>query len=72
MSNLVELFYHALNEPLGVWIKSSDPLKLKYSLYIARKRAGDPTLDHLQIRTDPEHPESTLWIVNPDPSSDAR
>lgn len=62
--NLSDLWYIAAREPLGLWLTTPDPARLKAALYAARVRAGDPSLHTMAIRTDPRTPDSCLWIVN--------
>lgn len=50
---LVELLLLALAEPIGLLVKTSDPAKLRASLYRARQASGDPDLSGLQIRMSP-------------------
>lgn len=64
-SELSSYWYAALGEPLGLWLTTPDPVRLKSVLYAARTRSADPSLDHLQIRTSPADPAHTIWIVNP-------
>lgn len=56
-------WYNALHEPLGLWIKTTDPNKLKSLLYTARQRSGDPVLMSLAIRTSPMDPKGEIWII---------
>jgi len=75
-AELSALWYSALNEPLGVWIATPDPLRLKSLMYSARAKetSGDP--DHpiarLQLRTAapgsaPGLGPNNLWVVRPPP-----
>ncbi len=74
-TELLSLWHSALAEPLGVYVTTPDPYRLKAMLYTARSAARDPSIAHLQVRTAPpnhrETPypglgsESALWIINP-------
>lgn len=66
------LWYAALGQPLGIWLRlRGDPARVKSLLYAARRRLNDPSLAHLEIRTSPQDPRGTLWIINPSiPSSE--
>lgn len=63
-ARLADLWYLALNEPLGLWLRTPNPHRLKYALYAARAQCGDPALDKLQVRTNPANMVDELWIVN--------
>lgn len=63
-AKLSDLLYLALNEPLGLWLRTSNPHRLKYALYAARAQCGDPALDKLQVRTNPANMVDELWVVN--------
>lgn len=59
------LWYDALNEPLGLWLRTPDVRRLKSLMYATRAALKDPTLDHLEIRTPPLAAGHDLWIINP-------
>ena len=64
------LWLEALNEPLGIYIRTPDPPLLVKRLYLARDRCDvgvKPLIAHLQLRTSPRDPKGELWIVNPAP-----
>lgn len=74
-TSLIDFWFAALGEPLGIYITSPDPIRLKGMLYSARAKhqreaggsPGDriPTpIDSIQIRTAPNDPQGTLWLVN--------
>lgn len=63
-AKLSDLLYLALNEPLGLWLRTPNPHRLKYALYAARAQCGDPALDKLQVRTNPANQFDELWLVN--------
>jgi len=72
-SELLDLWYTALAEPYGIYITTPNPALTKSLFYQARlrhRRDGDTSLDHLQIRTAPNDPAHTLWIINPTPNED--
>ncbi len=62
---LQSYLYEALASPLGVWLRTPSPHALKMALYRARDLAADVSLAPLQIRTAPDSPSDTLWIINP-------
>jgi hypothetical protein len=57
------LWYSALHEKLGIFVKTPDPTRLKTLLYNERKRINDPALHSLIIRTAPNNVQSEFWIV---------
>lgn len=74
-TSLIDFWFAALGEPLGIYITSPDPIRLKGMLYSARAKhqreaGGNPTsrtptsIDSIQIRTAPNDPQGTLWLVN--------
>lgn len=58
-----QFWYQALASPLGIGLRSRDPVRLKNVLYTARANLHDPSLKSLSIRTAPDSPTNTLWIV---------
>jgi hypothetical protein len=71
-TELASFWYAALAEPLGIWLRTPSPTRLKSSLYAVRARMKDPRLASLQVRTPPPgsipglDPTTHLWIVNPE------
>ena len=63
--SLQSLWYAALGHPLGIYIRTPDPARLKTLLYSARRDAADPSLTTLQLRTSPKKELGDLWIINP-------
>ncbi len=63
-SELLRFWYLAAHHPLGVWLKTPDPVQLKSLLYTARAKAQDPSLATLQLRTAVDDPRGAVWIVN--------
>ena len=57
----LELLYQALHSPLGIEIRSDDVPNALFRLYAARRNSGDPDLDRLQMRRQPD--PSLIWIV---------
>lgn len=49
-SELQEVLYRALGEPIGLLLHSGDPVKARQMFYRARAAAKDPDLSQLQIR----------------------
>lgn len=60
--DLVPLIEMALNEPLGLIVKTNDPARAKQQLYIAKNACGHPDIHRLQIRTSP-WPEGQLILI---------
>lgn len=50
---LTEFLYQALAEPIGLVLRTSDPVRARQQLYQARQAAQDPSLDCIQIRMSP-------------------
>lgn len=70
-TQMINFWDMALAEPLGIWLRTPDPIRAKEHLYNARalaQRSGIRAYDDLQIRTSPSSPRDELWIVNPAPS----
>jgi hypothetical protein len=53
-AHLASILYQALGEPIGLLLTCSDEHKARQALYAARRAAGDPALDCLQIRMWPD------------------
>jgi len=75
-AELTSFWWRALPEPLGIWIATPDPVRLKSLLYAARAKetSGDPhhPIAKLQLRTaapgdGPGLGPNVLWVVNPPP-----
>ena len=60
------LLYQALAEPIGILLKTSDPLRARQALYRARADAKDEALAVLQIRSSP-FPDGDLLICKSGP-----
>ncbi len=60
---LQSYLYEALAAEHGVWLRTTSPHSLKMALYRARDLAADASLSTLQIRTAPDSPQDTLWVV---------
>lgn len=62
----------AANTPLGIYILTPNPHRLKARLYSARA-AADPwiknRLQGFQIRTSPKDPVREIWVVKPPEAS---
>ena len=61
---ILELWYTALREPIGIAIPCSDPEKLRARLYVARKQAADPAIQGLMIHTSPRNKAGEVWITH--------
>lgn len=62
--DLATHWYNAYNHPLGVYLRTSDPTRLKSLLYSTRAKLADPDLMTLAIRTSPQFPAAELWLVH--------
>lgn len=66
-TTLIDFWFAALAEPMGIYITTPDPIRLKGMLYSARakhQRTSSPSpIDSIQIRTAPNDPQGTLWLV---------
>lgn len=62
-SQLLNLWYLALGEPVGLSLTCPSPNHAKTVLYSARSKARDPLLTQLSIRTSPTSPHTEIWIV---------
>lgn len=69
------LWYAALHEPLGIYVQTPDPTRLKAMLYSARKVVtdADPSdpISTLIIKHSPRDPKGELWIIRPPPQRTA-
>jgi len=73
MRSALDLWSLALNQPLGLYLRTPDPHRLKNHLYAARAKAPlhlKPQFDRIQLRTSPMRPTEELWLVNPPPEDD--
>lgn len=61
---LLTILQTALSEPIGLILKTSDPVRARAALYRARSEANDPNLSALQIRTSPLPDEGDLIICH--------
>lgn len=62
-SELLELMYAALREPLGLKVMTNDPDRLRQKLYQARNKSGDPQLLALTFSASRIKPDSELLII---------
>ena len=61
---LTWILYRARENPLGIWLKSPDPDRLKRILTYARQKTKDPELSSITIRISPARPKEEIWVVN--------
>jgi hypothetical protein len=61
---LIELWYAALREPIGIKVQTNDAERMKTSLYLARKQAEEPELAKLMIQTSPLNPKGEVFITH--------
>jgi hypothetical protein len=59
---MLELWYQALAEPIGLVIETNNPDRYKARLYRAREESGDPALKALSIVQSPTTPNQ-IWII---------
>lgn len=57
---MIHFLYEALEEPIGLIIRSDEPTLLRQKLYAERKK--DPRLRALRIVASPSD-ERELWII---------
>lgn len=62
-------WYAALHHPLGRYLRTTDPTRLKSALYAARQAAQDPALLTLTVRTSPRDPANEIWIIHGEPTN---
>ena len=68
---LLEYWYRALHEPLGVKFATNDVRKARAHLYKARADARDPELDQLALVVSPVSPETEIFIMRKDADAPA-
>lgn len=68
---LLIILQAALDEPLGLLIRTSDTTRCRAALYKARTDSGDARLSSLQIRMSP-FPDGDLVICHPQQRSNSR
>lgn len=61
-TNLLELLYDALHQPLGIVAETNSPERLRQKLYKLRKD-HEPTFDNLAFIISPTEPNTHLWIT---------
>lgn len=61
-SQMLELWYAALREDIGVVIETDDPDRCIQKLYAARRQAQDPDLNAISIVRSPTD-NFHLWLV---------
>lgn len=59
---MLELWYRALAEPIGVILVTNDRDVLRQALYRARRASGDADLDGLSLVLSPTD-DNQLWII---------
>lgn len=63
LTPILEYWYKALGQQVGIIILTSDTKRLMSQLYAARANANDSRLEALSICTSPTSPNE-LWIVH--------
>ncbi len=69
-----DLWFLANAQPLGLYLRVTDPPRAKALLYSARQRLPADLrarVAHLQIRTAPNSPSDTLWLMHPPPKAES-
>jgi len=61
---ILELWYAALREPIGIIVACSNADKMKAQLYKARKDSADPELQRLMVHTSPRNHSGEVWITH--------
>lgn len=59
---MLELWYAALNTPLGISARTDNRDRLKMRLYAARAKAHDPALNDISL-VCPAHEPGCLWLI---------
>lgn len=67
-TNLLELMYDALYDPLGSVIETNSPERLRQKLYKLRKDHA-PVFDDLAFIISPTEPETQLWLTKKHPAN---
>jgi hypothetical protein len=62
---LLDLWFQALDHPIGIAIETTDRLHLQRHLYAARKRAGNPMLEAIAVVMPPRQDE--VWLCKRTP-----
>lgn len=64
----VELLYRALDAPIGIAVRTSNPELARQKFYQARRDARNPQFEELSIVPSRTQPESELWILQKTPT----
>jgi hypothetical protein len=65
---MIEHWYTALREPVGLCLRSNDRALLRQKLYAARREAKDEALEALSVIFSIED-ETHLWIIKAKPDA---
>lgn len=65
LEGLIELLYRALEAPLGIVVRTSDPERARQRFYAARKH--NPEFEALSIKPSHTNPGTELWLVRKNP-----
>jgi len=71
-TELEQILYSALAQPVGLEISTNSPADLKRRLYQVRakaKKQGVDVFDSLSFRTSPTNAEGSLWIMKKKPET---
>jgi hypothetical protein len=60
---MLEFWYEALSEPIGIVLVTNNLEAAKQALYKARRDCGDSDLASLTIRVNPLAPDRELFIM---------
>ena len=61
LEGFIELLYRALEAPLGIVVRTSDPERARQRFYAARKT--NPAFDELSIKPSHTSPGTEIWVV---------
>lgn len=65
LEGLIELLYRALEAPLGIVVRTSDPERTRARFYAARKHS--PAFEAVSIKPSHTNPSEELWLVRKNP-----
>jgi hypothetical protein len=61
---LLEMWYLALREPIGISVATNNADRMRQKLYQVRKAANDPALAALMLHTSPRNPSGEIIITH--------
>jgi len=62
---IASLWFQALEARWGIYIKTSDPQRLRALLYSVRRelKSQSPEIMSIAIRTPPDDPKGCVWLL---------